>query len=148
MKIITIKQVSYNSEDYKKTVKLRDKILRKPLGLKFSPEQLEKEYLDIHIACFNGQDLIGCLIFSPVDDVTFQMRQVAVDENYQGKQIGTTIVKYSEEFAISNGIQKIILHAREVAVPFYLNLGYKKIGEQFVEIGLPHWMMEKRLENN
>ena len=145
MKIITIKQVKFNSEDYKKTVRLRDKILRKPLGLKFSSEQLEKEVFDIHIACFMENNLVGCLILSPIDDVTIKMRQVAVDENYQGKQIGKTIVKYSEEFAIRNGIKKITLHAREVVVLFYLKLGYKIIGEQFTEIGLPHYEIEKDL---
>ena len=108
-------------------------------------EQLEKEVFDIHIACFIGNNLVGCLILSPIDDVTIKMRQVAVDENYQGKQIGKTIVKYSEEFAIRNGIKKITLHAREVVVLFYLKLGYKIIGEQFTEIGLPHYKIEKDL---
>lgn len=142
---IKIKQVNFNSEEYKRTVKLRDKILRKPLGLKFSSEQLEKEYSDIHIAYFKDKDLIGCLILSPIDDITVRMRQVAVDEKYQGQKIGTKMVKYSEKFAKKNGFNEMILHSREVAVPFYLKLDYKIIGEKFVEIGLPHWMMRKKL---
>lgn len=147
MKNIKIKQVSFNSEEYKRTVELRDKILRKPLNLKFSSEQLEKEYSDIHIACFSDKDLIGCLILSPIDDISVRMRQVAVDEKYQGKKIGTKMVKYSEEFAKNNGFKEMVLHSREVAVPFYLKLDYKIISEKFIEIGLAHWMMKKKLEN-
>ncbi len=40
---------------------------------------------------------------------------------------------------------KITLHARKNAVPFYLALGYKIIGEEFEEVGLPHFEMEKNI---
>ncbi len=145
MKIIQIKTVKFNSIEYMKTVELRDKILRKPLGLKFSSEQLEKEFSDIHITSFIDKDIIGCLILSPIDKNTIQMRQVAIDDNYQGEQIGTTMVKYSEEYAKKYGYKKIILHSREVSVGFYKKLDYNIIGDRFIEIGLQHWIMEKRL---
>jgi len=145
MKIIQIKTVKFNSIEYMKTVELRDKILRKPLGLKFSSEQLEKEFSDIHIASFIDKNIIGCLILSPIDKNTIQMRQVAIDDNYQGEQIGTTMVKYSEEYAKEYGYKKIILHSREVSVGFYKKLDYNIIGDRFIEIGLQHWIMEKKL---
>jgi predicted GNAT family N-acyltransferase len=37
------------------------------------------------------------------------------------------------------------LHARDTAVPFYLNLGYACVGEPFTEVGIGHQEMEKAL---
>jgi predicted GNAT family N-acyltransferase len=37
------------------------------------------------------------------------------------------------------------MHARETAVEFYEKYGYEKVGEQFIEVTVPHWEMVKRL---
>ena len=42
----------------------------------------------------------------------------------------------------------MILHARETAVVFYEKLGYSSLGDQFEEVTIPHWAMEKRLIMN
>ncbi|MEA1985889.1 MAG: GNAT family N-acetyltransferase [Candidatus Marinimicrobia bacterium] len=144
-KNIIIKLLDYDSDDYKKTVSLRYEILRKPLGLKFSDKQLEQEYSDFHFGCFINDKLVGCLILSSIDKNVIRMRQVAVEKKYQGKQIGTILVKYSEEFAKRKGYNKMVLHAREVAVKFYLKLEYEIVGEKFIEIGLTHFKMKKEL---
>ena len=43
MKMIRIKEIAFNSSDYKKAVTIREEILRIPLGLSFSKEELEEE---------------------------------------------------------------------------------------------------------
>jgi hypothetical protein len=47
-----IKVIEHNSEEYGKAVALRDKILRRPLGLSFKAEDLAKEDSNFHIAGF------------------------------------------------------------------------------------------------
>ena len=42
-----LKQIYHGSKEYHQMVRLRDEILRKPLGLSFSPEELEDEKSDI-----------------------------------------------------------------------------------------------------
>ncbi|HRF26714.1 MAG TPA: GNAT family N-acetyltransferase [Ferruginibacter sp.] len=37
------------------------------------------------------------------------------------------------------------MHARDSAVGFYEKLGYKVIGEGFMEVNLPHHLMVKEL---
>ena len=73
------------------------------------------------------------------------MRQVAVAENRQKQGIGQRLVAYSETWAQRNAFEKMTLHARETAVPFYLKLGYTTVGERFFEVGIPHFKMEKSL---
>lgn len=141
-----VHKIDFGTPEYDETVQLRTKILRKPLGLEFTSEQLAKEWSDIHLGCYSQQnELLGCMIFTKVDDQTLKMRQVAVDDSVQGKGVGSFFVKASEQFALQNGFTKIEMHARETAIPFYEKLGYKKVGKRFEEVTIPHFKMEKKL---
>jgi len=40
---------------------------------------------------------------------------------------------------------EISLHAREVAVAFYESMGYTTVGEPFLEVGILHMKMTKRV---
>ncbi|MEJ7682070.1 MAG: GNAT family N-acetyltransferase [Segetibacter sp.] len=37
------------------------------------------------------------------------------------------------------------MHARKSAVGFYEKLGYKIVGDEFLELNIPHYIMEKQL---
>jgi predicted GNAT family N-acyltransferase len=54
-------------------------------------------------------------------------------------------VEASERVAIERGALRMTLHARQTAVPFYERLGYRVVGEPFIEVGIPHRAMEKSL---
>jgi predicted GNAT family N-acyltransferase len=133
----------HGSPAYEETVALRDDILRKPLGLTFTAEQLGAESSDMHLACYDDGQLVGCLILTPADHGAVKMRQVAVAADRQGKGIGRAMVERSEEIAREHGFTEMVLHARETAVPFYEALGYDRVGERFEEVTIPHWKMRK-----
>lgn len=73
------------------------------------------------------------------------MRQVAVNKVWQRKGIGKMLVNFAEKLAKENGYKKIDLNSRITAVDFYLNLQYKKTGNEFTEVGIPHIKMFKIL---
>jgi predicted GNAT family N-acyltransferase len=128
---------------------LRSEVLRKPLGLTFSAEQLQKEINDIFIAGFTQENdhetLAGCCILTPVSENTVQLRQMAVSPRLQGKGVGREIVTFAEQYAHSNGFGELIMHARKEATGFYQKLGYQICGEEFTEVGIPHYEMRKNL---
>lgn len=140
-----VRLVAFDSEEYRQTVGLRDEVLRAPLGLTFTPEQLAAEADDLHLACFIGGQLAGCLILTPQDRGAIKMRQVAVNPLVQKQGVGTILVRASEQIAAERGYQRMVLHARETAVPFYLRLGYEVTGEPFEEVTVPHRAMFKTL---
>ncbi|MCC7439274.1 MAG: GNAT family N-acetyltransferase [Armatimonadetes bacterium] len=141
--MLTIRQIQHGTAEYEETVALRDDILRRPLGLTFTPESLAGEASEIHIACYSSNQLVGCLILAPLGNGELKMRQVAVADLAQGQGIGKAMVEFSENFARNNGFSSISMHARETAVPFYLKLGYEVIGERFEEVSIPHFKMTK-----
>ena len=143
----TICEIAHGSPEYRATVDLRDAILRKPLGLEFSPEELEAEKDSHHVACYRSHRLVGCLVLCPLGCGDVRMRQLAVVPECQRQGIGKTLVEFAEALARKIGFRRMILHARETAVPFYEKLGYSRLGDQFEEVAIPHWAMEKWLTN-
>jgi predicted GNAT family N-acyltransferase len=143
---LNIIPVEFATPEYDDTVRLRYKILRAPLGLDFTAEQLSVEFADTHLAAYDERWILrGCLVLTPYNESLLKMRQVAVDEPLQGQGIGQTLVLASEKWAQQNGFSRIELNARETAVPFYVKLNYTIVGEQFEEVGIPHFKMFKDL---
>lgn len=140
---IEIKQIAFGGAEHKKEIELRYKVLRQPLGLNYTQEQLDAEKDESHFAAFDGEILVGCLLMKAIDNKEIKMRQVAVDEDYQGKGVGKSLVLFSENFASENSFSLITLHARKTAVPFYEKLGYKIVGDEFTEVTIPHFKMKK-----
>ena len=138
-----IRPVTYGTAEYEATVELRREVLRRPLGLDFTPSQLSDEKEDVHLAYFHDGEIRACLILSKQDETTVRMRQVAVRPELQRQGLGLALVEAAEMASKEHGFRRIALHARETAVPFYLRLGYEVEGEPFVEVGLPHRTMTK-----
>ena len=126
-------------------VNLRNEILRKPLGLLFSDEELEKEKEDILMGAFEDDKLLGCCLLTRVDAGTVRLRQMAVPNNMQGKGIGRALMIFAENIARDLGYKKLCMHARTTAVGFYQKLGYGITGDAFTEVTIPHYIMEKVL---
>lgn len=140
-----LKQIDHGTSDYQKVIQLRYSILRAPLGLSFTQEDLDKEKEHIHIASFEDDDLLGCCMLTKIDQHTLQLRQMAVKDNLQRKGIGASIMSFAESIAKDKGYRRIIMHARDTAIGFYEKFGYKVKGEQFTEVNLPHHVMEKAI---
>lgn len=140
-----LKQIDYGTPEYKQMVHLRYQILRQPLGLGFSIEELAEEKNDILIAAFDDDEMLGCCMLVPVDNGTLRVRQMAVKDNLQGKGIGASIMSFAENLARDKGYRNIVMHARDSAIGFYEKFGYKVKGDLFTEVNLPHHVMEKRL---
>ena len=140
-----VSQVDHQSPAYRECVALRLAVLRTPLGLSFTEEELARESSDVHLACHEGGKLIGCLVIVPLGEGVIKMRQVAVSPELQGQGIGRLLVEAAEGIARSRGFIRMTLHARTTAVPFYERLGYEKVGEEFEEVTVPHWEMLKSL---
>ncbi len=139
-------EIPFASPRYDETIVLRDAILRKPLKLTFTPEDLALEYNQFHLACFSERwEILGCLVLKPRDKGAIQMRQVAVRNDIQSKGIGSFLVRECETLAKREGFNKMILNARETALNFYKRNGYTQVGKRFEEVGIPHFAMEKEL---
>ncbi len=140
-----LKQIDHGSAEYKQMVQLRFQILRQPLGLTFTPEELAAEQDEILIAAFDEDEILGCCMLCKVDAHRLRLRQMAVLPDSQLKGVGATIISFAENIAKDKGYQYIIMHARDTAIGFYEKFGYRIVGDCFTEVNLPHHIMEKAL---
>lgn len=141
-----ISEIDFGTPSFDQLIALRDEILRKPLGMEFSVEDIAKEYDQIHLGCFDDDHcVVGVLVLKHVNSDSVKMRQVAVSEHCQSKGIGKFMVQASEEVAKLRNYKKIELSARSNAIPFYDKQGYQKVGDLFQEVGIDHFKMVKEL---
>ena len=142
---MALRMIDHGTKEYQQMVNLRNEILRKPLGLSFDKEELDKEKDDILMGAFEDEKLLGCCLLTRMDPFTVRLRQMAVPNNMQGKGVGRALMIFAENIARDLGYRKLCMHARQTAVGFYEKLGYSISGEPFEEVTIPHYIMEKSL---
>ena len=140
-----VQVAEHGSPLYRVALDLRRPILRWPRGLDFSEEDIAAECAEVCVVAMEDNQILGTLQIKPLDEGTIKIRQVAVHPDAQGNGIGRAISEFAEEWARLNGYNLITLNARMPAVAFYLRLGYTIVGEEFIEVSIPHLTMEKRL---
>jgi predicted GNAT family N-acyltransferase len=144
--MLEFRLIQHGSNDYHEMVSLRDIVLRKPLGLSYTEEYLQKEINDQLLGCYTTDNkLSACCILTPLNDHTVQLRQMAVDSAVQGQGIGRQLILFAEQQSKNNGFREMMMHARKEAKGFYEKLGYNVQGPEFEEVGIPHYEMSKHL---
>ena len=135
------------------TYSVRQEVLRK--GKPIETCHFDGDYLDTtnHFGIFNNEDLIGVvsvyktntILFS--EKTQFQIRGMAVLENFQGKGFGEQLLKVAEDFCWEEKAAVIWFNAREKAVSFYRKSGYETIGDAFdiPDVGT-HFVMFKKIK--
>ena len=144
--MLRISEIAHGSQAYHQAVRLREAVLRRPLGLGFTAQELDDEAASHHIVAVEGGDdgaCVGCLVLLPIDANVVRMRQVAVRPDRQRQRIGRALVDFAEQTARARGYREIVAHVREPAIPFYASLGYELTGSRFIEVTLPHFHMRK-----
>ena len=142
---MALKIIDHGSKEYQQMLKLRDDILRKPLGLGFDSKEIEEEKDNMLIGAFEDDEMLGCCMLVEEKPGTVRLRQMAVLNDLQGKGIGRALTNFAENIARDRGYDTMIMHARKNAIGFYEKMGYKVCSDEFIEITIPHYVMEKKL---
>ena len=137
--------IDHGSPEYVDGCALRHRVLRVPLGLSIYDEDLDAEQSDLHFGMFDGATLIACVVLTDCGDECIRVRQMAVDIPYQRQGVGRTLIEQVETDMRKRDFKAIILHSRKTVVAFYQKLGYELTDKEFIEVTIPHVLMEKRI---
>ena len=126
---------------------LRYLVLRAPWRQAKGSEQTTDEEIHQHFAFFDEHsNIIGVGRLDLIDQSIAQVRFMAVDPNTQNQGIGKKLMLRMESEAKASGVQEIILHAREIALPFYEKLAYQTVEKSHLLFGeIQHFLMRKKL---
>ncbi len=143
--VMALKIIDHGTSEYRQMIKLRDDILRRPLGLGFDIEELDEEKDNMLIGAFDDDQMLGCCMLVEENPTTIKLRQMAVLNDLQGKGIGRALMNFAENIARDRGYKIMSMHARKNVVGFYEKMGYKVTSPEFIEVTIPHYRMEKKL---
>jgi len=127
---------------YAAELDLRYRVLRAPLGMGRSQVGFAGEERALHVVAEDDGAVVGCVLF---DFASGRLRAMAVDPSRQRSGVGAALVRRLEDEVTARGVRELTLHARADVVGFYERLGYAVEGEPFVEVGIPHRSMRKRV---
>lgn len=141
---MTFREIIFGTEDYRAECLLREEVLRRPLGLPLREEDLTNEENQLHFGLFGPSNgLLACVVAVKLSPTEARIRQMAVSPPHQRKGLGQRIMVELENSLQARGFKKFVLNARTSAVGFYEELGYTVVGDEFVDVTVPHLKMTK-----
>ena len=142
---IAIIEAVLGSDLYRQCVRLREAVLRKPLGLTVTSEKLADDTTRQHFCALSYSAVVGSVSLKPLDESTLQLKQMAVAEERRGQGVGAHLLAHAEAWGSSGGFFVMVLNARMGVEGFYARFGYQALGKPFAENTIPHIRMTKRL---
>lgn len=134
-------------QDFDQYFDLRWRILREPWQQPRGSEKDELEDTSHHVMiCDDTGQAIGVGRLHAASDSQGQIRYMAVAETRQGKGVGSMLLNELENIARKNKFSSILLHAREIALPFYLHHHYTQLEKSHLLFNsIQHFKMIKYL---
>ncbi len=145
MKSSIIYRSPISEEDFANYYELRWRILRKPWGQPKGSEINDRDKDAFHILAEEDNKVIGVGCIHEIEEGIGRIRFMGIDDDYQKHGIGKIIVNLLEEYAMNQNWNTVRLWARELAIDFYLKLGYRIIADGELLFGeIQHKIMEKK----
>ena len=113
------------------------------------PRPLDRDPHDFnadHVVAFDDAGTcVGTGRIVRLDSRTCQVGRQVTAASVRGLGVGAKVLDTLERMASLRGLAELIVHAQLPAEPFYAHRGYAKEGDVFLEQGVPHVLMRKRL---
>jgi ribosomal protein S18 acetylase RimI-like enzyme len=133
-------------EEWDSYYDLRYIILRAPWNQARGSERNEGDETAKHLAFFDNESIIGVGRLDLMPNNIGQIRFMAVSNHLQGKGVGKNLMLHMESMAKEENCNEIILHAREIALPFYEKLDYTVVEKSHLLFNeIQHYLMRKKI---
>lgn len=121
---------------------VREAVFVREQGVPFELEWDDDDDASLHVAAFDGGGrAIGTGRLLPDGHVG----RMAVLTEWRGKGVGRALLQQLTEAAAAAGHAQLQLHAQTHAEGFYAGFGFVASGDPFIEAGIPHLRMTRRL---
>lgn len=111
-------------------------------GIPVDMEWDEMDAASLHAVAFDEEEhAIGTARLLPDGHIG----RMAVLAPERGRGIGSMLLKALIAHAQRRGDQAVVLHAQIHALPFYLRHEFEREGDEFMEAGIPHVLMRRKL---
>jgi predicted GNAT family N-acyltransferase len=111
------------------------------------PPEGEFDGLDgdaVHVVALDDSVVVATCRLRP-SGAGFKLERMAVERGLRGSGVGSQLLAAAEGEAAERGAGEMLLHSQTRASDFYARHGYKAEGDTFLEEGIEHVAMRKRL---
>ena len=111
------------------------------------PEELELDEHDktaIHFVGYEEKRLVAAARLRFVDGYG-KLERICVLKEHRGKHYGKILMEAMEKTIREHGVDKAKLNAQTHAESFYSKQGYETVSDIFMDAGIPHVTMVKKL---
>lgn len=112
------------------------------------PEELEQDEFDAVCWHVLARDSAGQPIATGRLRQDGRLGRLAVLKPWRGRGVGKALVMWLLALARQKGLDTVHLHAQTQASDFYEWLGFRVVGEPFIEAGIPHCKMLLQLNDS
>ncbi len=131
-------------EEVEQALALRFSVFCGEQGVDPAAERDGRDAEAIHLVALEADSLVGtCRLL--VGEGTVRLGRAAVARGDRGRGIGAALLAAADRVSLDAGATLIRLHAQTAARSLYERSGYVAEGEPFLEEGIEHVTMEKRL---
>ena len=139
-------RVPKNEVEWEQYYDLRYRILRQPWNQPQGSERNEGDETGLHFALYENEIIKAIARLDINDEKSAQVRFMAVETEIQRKGYGKQVMLAIENYCKTKNISEIILHAREIAIPFYESLGYQLVEKSHLLFNeIQHFLMIKKI---
>ena len=131
-----------NESELADCLKVRRKVFIEEQGVSESDDLDGKDAHAIHALARIGGNAVGTTRIR-IDGNKAEIERVAVLREWRKHGIASALIKALESEARKRGATEYCLSAQTHATGFYESLGYKKTGNEFMDVEIPHFMMHK-----
>ncbi|HCY7747260.1 TPA: GNAT family N-acetyltransferase [Staphylococcus aureus] len=122
---------------------IRKKVFVEEQGV---PEESEiDESESIHLIGYDNGQPVATARIRPINETTVKIERVAVIKSHRGQGMGKMLMQAVESLAKDEGFYVATMNAQCHAIPFYESLNFKMRGNIFLEEGIEHIEMTKKL---
>jgi predicted GNAT family N-acyltransferase len=134
-------------EDLKKAFEIRKAVFVEEQGVPLVDEYDEFDNLNgqcEHILVYLEEQPVGTGRVRWVNEFG-KLERICILEPYRKFGLGKVIITALEGIAHKSGATRVKLHGQTQAEGFYKKLGYQTSSNVFIEDGIPHLLMTKKL---
>ncbi|MCR6544275.1 GNAT family N-acetyltransferase [Dehalobacterium formicoaceticum] len=141
VKIIT------EDDELQQAMQIRIEVFVKEQGVPLEAEIDEFDTINgrvAHVLVYHHDQTVGTgrILFM---DGYGKLGRICILPTFRKLSLGKEIIKALEEIALDHGLDQVRLHGQTHAEGFYHKLGYQTASDVFMEEGIPHVLMVKKL---
>ncbi len=131
-------------EEVEAALELRRQVFCVEQGVALEADRDGRDSDAEQVVAVRGSHVVGTLRLL-CDSDPARLGRMVVSSALRGRGVGAQLLEEAERVVTQRGLHQIMLHAQVPARAVYERAGYRQLGDPFMEEGIEHVTMDKRL---